>query len=314
MIKENEMKVLGICCGRKNGNTEIMMKEAFMAIEEKIGAECRLVRIQDAEIRHCVGCETCMINHLKGNWDFRCIHKNGSDHFYFIEQLMREADAIIVSSPAYNLLPTGAMVSFLNKLHASGNYRDLVHKNNKVGAAFSIGGTDWTNFTLNVCKMTAMELCGSYEAVVDAVHYDFMPSKGAVLLEDHVLNRMKKLGKNVADALTAKKSGGIFSYVGHEGVCPDCHGNLLEIREDGVYCPQCLTKASLSMDGDKLRVKFTDEEKAKNRWSPLGQELHDNNIRKGHGKAAQGKDIINEKMKKYVAYERAVTLPEIIKE
>lgn len=27
------MKVLGICAGRKNGNTEIMMKEAFMAIE-----------------------------------------------------------------------------------------------------------------------------------------------------------------------------------------------------------------------------------------------------------------------------------------
>jgi multimeric flavodoxin WrbA len=73
--KEDQMKVLGICCGRKNGNTEIMMKEAFMTIEEKIGAECQLVRIQEAEIRHCVGCETCMVNHLKGNWDFRCIHK-----------------------------------------------------------------------------------------------------------------------------------------------------------------------------------------------------------------------------------------------
>ena len=31
------MKVLGLCSGRKNGNTEIMMKEAFMAIEEKCG-------------------------------------------------------------------------------------------------------------------------------------------------------------------------------------------------------------------------------------------------------------------------------------
>jgi len=171
------MKVLGICSGRKNGNTEIMMKEAFMAIEEKCGAECQLVRLQEAEIKTCTGCETCMMNHLKGNWDFRCIHKNGSDHFYFIEQLMREADAIIVSSPAYNLLPTGQMIKFLNKLHASGDYRDVVHKNNKVGAAFSLGGTDWTNFTLNVCKMAAMELCGSYEAVVDAVHFDFVPGE-----------------------------------------------------------------------------------------------------------------------------------------
>lgn len=28
------MKVLGLCSGRRNGNTEIMMKEAFRAIEE----------------------------------------------------------------------------------------------------------------------------------------------------------------------------------------------------------------------------------------------------------------------------------------
>jgi len=68
------------------------------------------------------------------------------------------------------------------------------------------------------------------------------------------------------------------------------------------------------MDGENLKVEFTDEEKAKNRWSPWGQELHDNNIRKGHGKAAQGKDVIKEKMKKYAAYERAVTLPEIERE
>ena len=88
------MKVLGICAGRKNGNTEIMMKEAFMAIEEKCGAECQLVRVQESSIHTCTGCEACMTNHLKGNWEFRCIHKNGTDHFYFIEQLMREADAI----------------------------------------------------------------------------------------------------------------------------------------------------------------------------------------------------------------------------
>ena len=88
-------------------------------------AECKIVRVQETKINTCIGCETCMVSHLKGNWDFRCIHKNGSDHFYFIEQLMREADAIIVTSPAYNLLPTGQLIKFLNKVHASGK---LVHK------------------------------------------------------------------------------------------------------------------------------------------------------------------------------------------
>ena len=308
------MKVLGLCAGRKNGNTEIMMKEAFLAIEEICGAECKLVRVQETAINTCTGCEACMVNHLKGNWDFRCIHKNGSDHFYFIEQLMREADAIIVSSPAYNLLPTGQLIKLLNKMHASGDYRDVVHKNNKIGAAFSLGGTDWTNFTLNVCKMMAMELVGSYEALVDAVHFDFVPSKDAVLLEDDILTRMHKLGEHVADALLQKKQGKKPAYVGTPGVCPDCHGNLLEIREDGIYCPQCLTKASVNIIDGKLTVDFTPEDLAKNRWSPWGQELHDNNIRKGHAKAAQAKDVIAERLKKYTDYERAVNLPEPVKE
>lgn len=308
------MQVLGLCSGRQNGNTEIMMKEAFMAIEEKCGAKCQLVRVQETDINTCIGCETCMINHLKGNWDFRCIHKNGSDHFYAIEQLMREADAIIVSSPAYNLLPTGQLIKLLNKMHASGNYRDVVEKENKIGAAFSIGGTDWTNFTLNVCKMIAMEMAGSYEALVDAVHFDFLPARGAVLLEDDVLARMRKLGENVAEALLLKAKGEKMAYAGTPGVCPDCHGNLLEIRADGVYCPQCLTKAKLSMADDELVVEFTEEEIAKNRWSIRGKRLHDNNIRKGHAKAAEGKDIIAARYKKYTDYDRAVKLPDPVKE
>ena len=308
------MNVLGICCGRKNGNTEIMMKEAFMAIEEKVDATCKMINLQEGYVRNCIGCETCMINHLKGNWDFRCVHKNGSDHFYFIEQLMREADAIIVSAPAYNLLPPGLLITFLNKMHASGDYRHVVHETNKIGAAFSIGGTDWTNFTLGAVKMAAMEFVGSYEAIVDAVHFDFIPSTGAVLLEDHMMERMHKLGENVADALLKKEKGEKPEYVGTPGVCPDCHGNMLEIREDGVYCPQCLTKATVSVENGELKAVFTPEEMAKNRWSPWGQELHDNNIRKGHMKAGQNQDVIKERRKKYAEYDRKVAFPELIKE
>lgn len=308
------MKVLGICCGRKNGNTEIMMKEAFKAIEAKCGAECSFVRLQEAAIRSCIGCETCMVNHLKGNWEFRCIHKNGTDHFYFIEQLMREADAIIVSAPAYNLLPPGILVRFMNKLHASGNYRDVVHKNHKIGATFTLGGTDWTNYTLTATNMLTMELVGSYDAIVDKCHFDFVPAVGAIVLEEDMMARVRKLGENVADALIRKANGEAPVYCGDQGICPDCHSVFLEKRADGWYCPQCLTKATLTMENGEMKAAFTPEERAKNRWSPWGQELHDNNIRKGHGKAAQNKDVIDAKRKEYASYMDAVQLPELISE
>lgn len=309
--RSSVMKVLGLCSGRKNGNTEIMMKEVFMGIRAKLpDAECRLVRVV---INTCVGCESCMVNHLKGNWEYRCIHPNGSDHMYFIEQMMREADAIIVSSPAYNLLPTGQLIKLLNKMHSTGNYRDVVEKENKIGAAFSIGGTDWTNFTLNTCKMIAMEMAGSYEAVVDAVHFDFMPSKGAVLLEDDILKRMNKMGSNIADALVKKANGEKPAYVGEPGLCPDCHGNLLEKRSDGMYCPQCLTKVNVSVVNGDLKAEFAPEEIAKNRWSIWGKRLHEENIRIGHRKAAEGMAAIQEKLPKYVAYDCAVKLPDVQK-
>lgn len=307
------MKVLGICCGRKNGNTEMMMEEAFSEIERRCGAECQLVRLQEATITSCTGCESCMINHLKGNFDFRCVTKKESDHFYFIEQLMREADAIIVSAPAYNLLPPGILVSFLNKLHASGDYREVVHNHNKIGAAFTIGGTDWTNFVLDACTMTAMELTGSFDAIVDRVHYDFENGLGLVLLNDKLMARMRTLGGNIADALEKKARGDTLSYVGEPGVCPDCHSKLLEVREDGVYCPICLTKADLKLENGKLVATFTEESRVESRWRPAGQELHNDRIRAGHQRTAAGKDVIVAKRKEYAAKSHAVKLPELVK-
>lgn len=309
------MKVLGFCAGRKNGNTEIMMKEAFMAIKEKCDAECQLVRIQDTFFNTCTGCEACMIHHIKGDYDFRCVHKKESDHFYFLEQLLREADAVIFSTPAYNLLPTGQLIKFMNKLHASGDYRKVFQQEPKIGACFSIGGTDWTNYTPDMIRLMTQEFCGSYDTIVDSCHIDFINANQMVLLFDDVLARMRQLGENVADALLEREKGAVdVSYKGDKGLCPYCHTNLIEKRVDGYYCPTCLVKADLSIVDGELIVDFTPKEMEKSRFAPWGQKLHLDNIAKGHKKAAMGKETIAEKRGKYLSYDCVVKLPELIKE
>jgi multimeric flavodoxin WrbA len=60
------MKVLGITCGRKNGNCELLLKQAFKAIEEKCGAETNFIRLQDAYIKDCTGCETLDCTPMSG--------------------------------------------------------------------------------------------------------------------------------------------------------------------------------------------------------------------------------------------------------
>ena len=59
------MKVFGITAGRKMGNSEIMLKEAFMAAEDK-GAEVEMVNLHDCKILPCTGCEACTMQVMKG--------------------------------------------------------------------------------------------------------------------------------------------------------------------------------------------------------------------------------------------------------
>ena len=293
------MRFFGICCGRKNGNTELLMAEALNGVKDCIpDAECSFVNLQEAEIKSCIGCETCMKHKLQGDLEFRCIHGINEDHFYAIEQQMRAADGIIVSAPAYNLLPPGILIRFLNKMHASGDYRAATQGVDicKVGGCFSIGGTDWTDYMENVMRMITMELVGVYDGVADAVHFDFLPGFQLVLASPEVLARVRELGRNVAEAaLRKKETGKNPEYKGDWGVCPYCHSNMIRVYEDGhVTCPQCNVEGAVSVENGKIRVIFTEEAMQKSRWAPYGQRLHMENIGKGHKRTADNAEMIKE--------------------
>lgn len=53
--------------------------------------------------------------------------------------------------------------------------------------------------------------------LVDAVHFDFVPSVGAVVLEDDIMARMRKFGENIAHALLIKEKGEKPAYAGVPG-------------------------------------------------------------------------------------------------
>ena len=302
------MKVFGITCGRKNGNSELLLKEVFKGIEDKCDAETSFIRLQDATILPCTGCESCMKRHIMGDYDFRCIHKKEADHFFFIETQFREADAIIVSTPVYNLLPPGILITTLNKLHASGDYRQVVKGKHKIGAAITVGGTDWTNFAMPVANMAVMELCGGFGSIVDHLEAPLTPSAGSALLDSELMARARKLGENIASAL---KDPGKIEFRGPAGVCPTCHTRLIEVRKDGVFCPICEIKADVSIENGNLKTTFSEEAIGKSRWGEWGEELHIRNISKGHKEAIDNKEMIDEKRKEYADYKQPMSLPEI---
>ena len=85
------MKVLGIVCSpRKEGNTEIMMKEALTSAREA-GAETELVLIADKKIGPCDACSSC----------FKTTKCHIKDDMQEIYEKIDAADGIILGTPVY---------------------------------------------------------------------------------------------------------------------------------------------------------------------------------------------------------------------
>ena len=51
-------KVMGIAAGRKNSNSEILLKEALTVCEAQ-GAEVTMINLRDFHILDCSGCTAC---------------------------------------------------------------------------------------------------------------------------------------------------------------------------------------------------------------------------------------------------------------
>ena len=72
------IKVMGITAGRKNGNSEILLKEALTACEEA-GAEVTMINLRDFNILDCTACTKamsqgkyvgCTLDAKDGKWKF----------------------------------------------------------------------------------------------------------------------------------------------------------------------------------------------------------------------------------------------------
>ena len=85
-------KIVGLSCGRRNSNSELLLKAALMAAEEE-GCETEIIRAMDHKVTPCNSCWTCM--------------KTGKcakdDVDWILEQTLLGDAGIIISAPVYHL-------------------------------------------------------------------------------------------------------------------------------------------------------------------------------------------------------------------
>jgi multimeric flavodoxin WrbA len=291
------MSVLGLHCGRRMGNSEILLKEALMGVEESSGSETEIIRLPDLTIKPCTGCEACAKKRSRGE-KLECVLKG--DHGPFLLEKLLDCEAVILSTPVYVLTPPGLL-----KMIADRVFRQAwATIKPKVGAVICVGGTDWVNLALpiaNLCLPRKIK-------IVDQILVIDSAASGQVVLDEGALANARKLGRRVAEAMKVPIDHVTYLGEGTE-TCPLCHSNLLRLRGKFVECPLCDIKGRLEIKGDELSVVYEKEELERSRWGEWGTKKHHDEIRETHKRYDEHLQTIRERLKKYRDYKSCLTPP-----
>ncbi len=119
------MKIISICGSpRKNGNTEIMLKEVLKEAQKE-GAKTELIQLAGKNIKYCLGCDDC---------GYPCKIKDDMNE---IHKKMIEADIIVIGSPVYYCNVSGLLKNFMDRCTCLTKGLKL---KNKIGAAVTVSG------------------------------------------------------------------------------------------------------------------------------------------------------------------------------
>lgn len=317
------MKVVGISFGRMNQRSDILVKEALFAAK-KAGADVQFINTVRLDIGHCRACDYCSRMRDKGEVEIHCCMK---DDYHILEEACLEADGIIIAAPVYAVGIVGQFKNFVDRFGPSHDRAALLEENKKRKAEgkpeldpryfkdrytgyISVGGAqthNWVSLGLPMLDLFSFSFCMKCVGHVDA--YD-QGRTGSPLLDKNLMAQAAELGKAVAESL-GKPYDEVDTWVGDEGVCPVCHNPLLSMNgTTHVECPICGIWGDLSVDGDKVKVEWSEKEIARARNTNIGIYEHYNEIQNMIPvcvpKLTENKDYLDEQMKKYINFDETI--------
>lgn len=308
------MKILGLSFGKKHANCDILCKEALYGAREAFpDAEIKFINTQRLTIDRCIGCGACSTALEKGK-DNNCIIK---DDFQMVEEAIREADAIIVAAPVYVLQPVGQFKNLVDRFSCRhdvsainwvldkrrtgempGNADDypIERLKRRTVSYISVGGAtteNWTSMgtaTLHLFGFPAMmQVVSNYNA-------NAMGNVANPYLDDELIDTMHEIGKRTAQAFEMDPKDVEYYNPKDQGTCPVCHQNLLTVNgTTTVECPICGIEGKISIEGDQLKVTFSEEQQARARGTFAGLREHTTEIQ-GFGAICAPKIMANKEL------------------
>ncbi len=303
-------KIMGIAAGRKNSNSEILLKEALMFCEEA-GAEVTMINLNDYHILDCTGCTACTIGMSQGK-NVGCVLDEKDDKKKIMD-VMLDQDAVIISVPTYDLMPTGGYLTFAQR---SLSYETafletigVIEHKDRVAGLIAVGGStrSWQSMALEGLQATMFT---TDMKVVDMLLATRVPGAAQCLLDDALIERARQLGEHIMEAVNTPAEE--RKWLGEEdmGWCPNCHSNALVLGEeqwDGLHypveCQVCGAGGTLEKTDDG-KWKFVIQENGllKDRTTVEGRAKHLEEIAHTQGgfyMNPANKEIVREKLEKY---------------
>lgn len=303
-------RIMGITAGRKNGNSEILLKEALMQCEES-GAEVIMINLKDYSILDCTGCTACTKGFSQGK-NVGCTLDKKDDKKKIME-IMLEQDAVIFSAPTYDLMACAMFAKFAQRsLSYETSFLESIgaieHKD-RVSALIAVGGStrSWQSMALE--SMQAAMFTTDFK-VIDMYLATKVPAPAQCLLDEEMMNRARKIGENIMKSVNTPPEE--RTWLGDEdmGWCPNCHSNALILGEpqwDGllypVECQVCGAGGNLEQTvGNKWKFIIQENGLLRDRTTVKGRAEHLVEIAHTQGgffKDPKNMEIVRERIEKY---------------
>ena len=281
------MKLLGFSCGKRMGNSEVLLKEALMGAEE-LGVDVEILRMLDLDVRPCIQCKVCR---WRQKGPEACVIKG--DDAAFVWDTIMDCDGLIISAPVYSLTPPGYLLQIRDrafgpkadvawmmerkKLKAQGAevFVDERCFKTRAGGLISDGGSvtpNWLSFGLSMLQTFTFSL--QIEVVDQMQVLGAGVVAGQVALNEEAMARARKLGRQVAHEMG--KPAAQMKWMGDEaGTCPVCRQNQLTIqKKNPVECPICGIVGELKITNDQITVTFSEKEQKRARLTIAGKLEH----------------------------------------
>lgn len=310
------MKVLGISMGRKNERSDIYCKQALMGAEAA-GAEVQFINTVTMNIGQCRGCGACS---KAEDGKIKCIIP---DDYLKLEEMVLDADGIIIVAPVYSVGIVGQLKNFLDRFGAAHDRSSMIEEQKKrqeegrpllderyfkdrYCSYVAVGGAwteDWTCMGLPMMHLFS---CSQAMKVVGQINANDQGRKTSPFFDEPMMKDVFAMGENLAKNIGVPYDE--TTWFGKEGTCPVCHLDLLMVNGSRkVTCPVCGIHGTATIENDEMKITFPVEEQKRARNTIAGLYEHHNEIaemmRICIPKIMENQEFLETKKKEYAAYQ-----------